>query len=68
MPGALLIVTQSIHVAFSWSFLPLISSLKDPRSTSVSMKILPEINRINQSLVQKWIAAKRKKEREEAER
>nr|XP_048292637.1 probable E3 ubiquitin-protein ligase HERC6 isoform X2 [Myodes glareolus] len=42
--------------------------VSDPRSTSVSMKILPEINRINQSLVQKWIAAKRKKEREEAER
>ncbi|KAH0510222.1 E3 ISG15--protein ligase Herc6 [Microtus ochrogaster] len=42
--------------------------VSDPRSTSVSMKILPEINRINQSLVEKWIAARRNKEREEAKR
>ncbi|XP_049987756.1 probable E3 ubiquitin-protein ligase HERC6 isoform X2 [Alexandromys fortis] len=42
--------------------------ISDPRSTSVSMKILPEINRINQSLIQKWIAARKNKEREEAER
>ncbi|XP_028751081.1 probable E3 ubiquitin-protein ligase HERC6 isoform X4 [Peromyscus leucopus] len=38
------------------------------RSTRVSTKILPEINRINQSLAQKWIAAKRNKECREAKR
>ncbi|XP_059113876.1 E3 ISG15--protein ligase Herc6-like [Peromyscus eremicus] len=38
------------------------------RSTSVSMKILPEINRINQSLAQKWIEVKRNKECGEAKR
>ncbi|KAL1767967.1 putative E3 ubiquitin-protein ligase HERC6 isoform X1 [Sigmodon hispidus] len=31
------------------------------RSTSVSMKILPEINRITKSLTEKWTAAKRNK-------
>lgn len=65
MPGALLLLnTCGVFLVI----LPLFSSLKDPRSTSVPMKTLPEINRINQSLVQKWIAAKRNKEREEAER
>ncbi|XP_036038711.1 probable E3 ubiquitin-protein ligase HERC6 isoform X2 [Onychomys torridus] len=38
------------------------------KSTSVSMKILPEINRVNQSLAEKWIAAKRNKECGEAKR
>ncbi|XP_051008249.1 probable E3 ubiquitin-protein ligase HERC6 [Acomys russatus] len=37
-------------------------------STSSSVKILPEIIRINQSLVKKWTAAKSGKEREEAKR
>ncbi|XP_035304437.1 probable E3 ubiquitin-protein ligase HERC6 isoform X7 [Cricetulus griseus] len=38
------------------------------RSKSVSMKILPEISRINQSLAKKWIAAKINKELAEAKR
>ncbi|OBS79942.1 hypothetical protein A6R68_21856, partial [Neotoma lepida] len=41
---------------------PAYSLQKHTRSTSVCMKILPEINRINQSLVEKWTAAKRKNE------
>ncbi|CAH7145622.1 probable E3 ubiquitin-protein ligase HERC6 [Phodopus roborovskii] len=38
------------------------------RSTSVSMKILPKISHINQSLAEKWVAAKRKKEHKETKR
>ena len=67
VPGTLLIVTQSV-CAFPWSFLSLFSSLKHTRSTGVSMKILPEIIRINQSLVKKWRAANKRKDREGAKR
>ncbi|XP_031237886.1 probable E3 ubiquitin-protein ligase HERC6 [Mastomys coucha] len=39
------------------------------RSTSVSMKLLPEMIRINESLVKKWRAAKKRgKDREDAKR
>ncbi|XP_052029778.1 probable E3 ubiquitin-protein ligase HERC6 isoform X3 [Apodemus sylvaticus] len=38
------------------------------RSTSVSKKILPEMIRINKSLVNKWRAAKKGKDREDAKR
>ncbi|XP_052029777.1 probable E3 ubiquitin-protein ligase HERC6 isoform X2 [Apodemus sylvaticus] len=42
--------------------------LSHTRSTSVSKKILPEMIRINKSLVNKWRAAKKGKDREDAKR
>ncbi|CAO2603980.1 E3 ISG15--protein ligase Herc6 [Lemmus lemmus] len=61
-------VNIQVKDIFAGAYANFATTHRDPRSTSVSMKILREINRINESLVHKWIAAKRNKEREEAKR
>ncbi|KAL6033012.1 hypothetical protein STEG23_015480 [Scotinomys teguina] len=44
---------------FAGAYANFVTTHQHDRSTSVSMKILPEINRINQSLAKKWIATKK---------
>ncbi|XP_038176815.1 probable E3 ubiquitin-protein ligase HERC6 isoform X2 [Arvicola amphibius] len=62
------LVNIQVKDIFAGAYANFATTHQDPRSTSVPMKILPKINQINQSQVQKWIAARRNKEREEAKR
>ncbi|XP_012973177.1 probable E3 ubiquitin-protein ligase HERC6 isoform X2 [Mesocricetus auratus] len=62
------LVDVQVKDIFAGAYANFVTTRQHTRSTSVSTKILPKISRINQSLAEKWRAAKRKKECEEAKR
>ncbi|MEJ1279435.1 hect domain and RLD 6 [Cricetulus griseus] len=62
------LVDVKVKDIFAGAYANFATTHRHARSKSVSMKILPEISRINQSLAKKWIAAKINKELAEAKR
>ncbi|XP_023409026.1 probable E3 ubiquitin-protein ligase HERC6 isoform X2 [Loxodonta africana] len=60
-----LVNVQVKHI-FAGTYANFVTTYQDATSTSVSRKTLPEISRINQPLIKKWIAVERSTEHEVA--
>ncbi|XP_058522623.1 probable E3 ubiquitin-protein ligase HERC6 [Ochotona princeps] len=62
-----LVDVQVEHI-FAGTYANFVTTCQDVASTNVPRKNLPEISRINQSLIRKWTAVKRRSDEQEAKR
>ncbi|XP_007949902.1 probable E3 ubiquitin-protein ligase HERC6 [Orycteropus afer afer] len=60
------LVTVQVKHIFAGTYANFVTTYQDTSSTSVSRKTLPEISQINQSLIENWIAMKKRNVEHEA--